>query len=57
MAAMKESTFQRLFNRLGNWFPVLLLASLAMLTYWLDSQVQNGGRGNERTGQDPDYFV
>lgn len=54
---MKDRYTQRLLNRLSSWFPVLLLASLAMLTYWLDAQVQNGGRGSGVGGQDPDYFV
>lgn len=54
---MKDPYTQRLLNRLSSWFPVLLLASLAMLTYWLDAQVQSGGRGNGARGQDPDYFV
>ena len=47
----------RLLNRLSSWFPVLLLASLAMLTYWLDAQVQSVGRGSGAAPQDPDYFL
>ena len=54
---MKDSTFARMVNRLSSWFPVVLLASLAMLTYWLDAQVQGGGRGAGSAAQDPDYFV
>lgn len=54
---MKDSYAQRLLNRLSTWFPVLLLASLAMLAYWLDAQVQGGGRGSAVAGQDPDYFL
>jgi lipopolysaccharide export system protein LptC len=54
---MKDPYTQRLLHRLSPWFPVLLLAALAMLTYWLDAQVQSGGRGNAAASQDPDYFV
>jgi lipopolysaccharide export system protein LptC len=54
---MKDPYTQRLLNRLSTWFPVLLLASLAMLTYWLDAQVQGGGRGSGVADQDPDYFL
>jgi lipopolysaccharide export system protein LptC len=57
VAAVKDSYAQRLLNRLSTWFPVFLLASLAMLTYWLDAQVQSGGRGSGVAGQNPDYFV
>jgi lipopolysaccharide export system protein LptC len=53
---MKDSYTQRFLNGLSKWFPVLLLASLAMLAYWLEAQVQGGGRGSA-TGRDPDYFV
>ena len=54
---MTDHYAQRLLNRFSAWFPVLLLASLAMLTYWLDSQVQSGGPGKGAAGPDPDYFV
>ena len=54
---MNDSYTQRLLNRLSTWFPVLLLASLAMLIYWLDSQVQGDGRAKAVAGQDPDYFL
>jgi lipopolysaccharide export system protein LptC len=54
---MKDSYIQRLLSRLSTWFPVLLLASLAMLTYWLDAQVQGGGRGAGAARQDPDFFL
>ena len=43
-------------QRLSTWFPVLLLAVLAMLTYWLDAQVQSGKRDSVAS-QYPDYFV
>jgi lipopolysaccharide export system protein LptC len=40
------------------YVPVLLLAGLAALTYWLDLRVQPGGRarGGE-SGRSPDYIV
>ncbi|MFO1317339.1 MAG: LPS export ABC transporter periplasmic protein LptC [Burkholderiales bacterium] len=47
-----------LVDRLTAWTPVLLLGSLAALTYWLDSQVQPPAPrrdGSER--HDPDIFV
>jgi lipopolysaccharide export system protein LptC len=54
---MKEPLVSRILSRLTNWFPVLLLASLAMLTYWLDSQVQRGDRGAAAARKDPDYYL
>jgi lipopolysaccharide export system protein LptC len=54
---MKDPYAQRLLDRLSAWFPVLLLAVLAMLTYWLDAQVQRGARSAAAAIQDPDYFV
>ena len=54
---MRDSFIRRTVSRLSNWFPVALLASLAMLTYWLDAQVQGGGRGARPAKQDPDYFL
>ena len=54
---MKESLIRRTANRASSWFPVLLLASLAMLTYWLDAQVQGPGRGARAQRADPDYFL
>ena len=54
---MRDSFVQRTISRLSNWFPVLLLATLAMLTYWLDAQVQNGGRGGRPATPEPDYFL
>ena len=40
------------------YVPMLLLAGLALLTYWLDQRVQPGGnaRGGD-TGRAPDYIV
>lgn len=54
---MKDSLLARSWNRTSNWFPVILLAVLAMLTYWLDSQVQSSGRGAMAGAKEPDYFV
>ena len=54
---MKDSLIARAANRLSNWFPVILLASLAMLTYWLDAQVHGDGRRPGAGAKEPDYFV
>jgi len=40
------------------YVPVLLLAGLALLTYWLDQRVQPGGRARSgEAGRTPDYIV
>lgn len=46
-------------DRLVSWFPVVALALLALLTYWLDQQVEAGWLGGKRppTGQEPDYYL
>jgi len=47
-----------LIDRWTAWSPVLLLAALAALTFWLDAQVQSNGtapRGDLR--HDPDIFI
>ena len=45
-------------DRLTNWSPVLLLGSLAALTYWLDAQVQPPqARRDGSARHDPDLFV
>ena len=45
-------------DRLGGWFPVLLMAALAALTFWLDRVVQPpAGPRPEAPASDPDYFV
>ena len=54
---MKETLIRRTINRASSWFPVVLLSSLAMLTYWLDAQVQNGGRAARTQKSDPDFFL
>ena len=54
---MKETLIRRTINRASSWFPVVLLSSLAMLTYWLDAQVQNGGRPARTQKSEPDYFL
>jgi lipopolysaccharide export system protein LptC len=46
------------FDRLVAWSPVLLLGSLAALTYWLDAQVQGPqDRRDGSTRHDPDVFL
>ena len=45
-------------DRLGAWFPLLLLAMLAGLTFWLDRVVQPQTIARERPlRHDPDYIV
>lgn len=45
-------------DRYSAWFPLLLLAVLAGLTFWLDRLVQPpAGAGIARTSQEPDYVV
>jgi lipopolysaccharide export system protein LptC len=47
-----------MIDRLGSWFPVLLLAALAGLTFWLDRVVQPpAGPRAEVAKNDPDYVV
>ena len=47
-----------LLDRLIGWTPVLLLGSLAALTYWLDAQVQPPApRRDGSTRHDPDLFL
>jgi len=46
------------FDRLTSWSPVLLLAGLAALTYWLDAQVQPPPPHRDgSTRHDPDLFL
>jgi lipopolysaccharide export system protein LptC len=45
-------------ERYGGWFPLLLVAALAALTFWLDRVVQPpSGPGPLATREDPDYIV
>lgn len=45
-------------ERLTAWFPLLLLAALAGLTFWLDSVVQPPGAAHGAAARhDPDYIV
>jgi lipopolysaccharide export system protein LptC len=47
-----------MMQRLGAWFPVVLLALMAALTIWLDRQVQPPeGTADGKTRHDPDYIV
>lgn len=45
-------------DRFGGWFPLLLLAVLAALTFWLDRVVQPpAGPRTVSPGSEPDYVV
>ncbi len=45
-------------ERVSAWFPLLLLASLALLTFWLDQAVRLPAIAGETAKRhDPDYFV
>ena len=45
-------------DRLVSWTPVLLLGSLAALTYWLDAQVQAPTRRADGSARhDPDLYI
>jgi len=44
-------------NRLSQIFPLLLLAVLATLTFWLDQAVEEGRKPDESVRQDPDFIV
>ena len=44
-------------NRLSHIFPLLLLAILATLTFWLDQAVQEGAQSAENERSDPDFIV
>jgi lipopolysaccharide export system protein LptC len=49
---------RNLLDRLTAWSPVLLLGSLAALTFWLDAQVQPQQPRRDGTSRhDPDLFV
>ena len=54
---MKEPLATRVLSRLTTWFPVMLLASLAGLTYWLDTQVQRGEHAPGDATKTPDYYL
>jgi len=44
-------------TRFSHYFPLLLLAILASLTFWLDQAVQQGATGSGAERHDPDYIV
>jgi lipopolysaccharide export system protein LptC len=49
---------RRIVDRLVAWSPVLLLGSLAALTYWLDAQIQSPAlRRDGTTRHDPDLYI
>jgi len=49
---------RRLLDRLTAWSPILLLGSLAALTFWLDAQIaQQPPRRDGSSRHDPDFYV
>jgi len=47
-----------MMQRFTAWFPVVLLAAVAVVTVWLDRQVQPPERASDgKTRHDPDYIV
>ena len=49
---------QRLLDRLISWSPLLLLASFAALTFWLNAQITGGAPKFDGSGRhDPDLFI
>src|SRR4051812_35765887 len=47
-----------MMQRFTAWFPVMLLAAFAALTFWLDRQVQPADyAGGGKARHDPDYIV
>lgn len=44
-------------TRFSQLFPLLLLAVLASLTFWLNQAVQQGEKGSAAERHDPDYFA
>jgi lipopolysaccharide export system protein LptC len=52
------ATLQERLERLAAWTPVFVLAGLAALTYWLDSQIDRNPRAADgRTRHDPDLVI
>lgn len=55
---MSVDRTQRLLDRLAAWSPMLLLAGLAALTWWLDAQVRAPAPAREKLAADaPDMFI
>jgi lipopolysaccharide export system protein LptC len=55
---MVDFASRRTLDRIVAWLPILLLAGLAALTWWLDSQVQDAGpRRDGNARHDPDLFA
>jgi lipopolysaccharide export system protein LptC len=55
---MMEFPSQRALDRVVAWMPILLLAMLAALTWWLDAQVQDAGpRRDGNARHDPDLYA
>lgn len=44
-------------SRILQWFPLLLLGALAILTFWIDQAAQNTLKPAEKARHDPDYIV
>jgi lipopolysaccharide export system protein LptC len=45
------------WGRLNQWFPIVLLAAVAGLTFWLDRQAQPPESRDGKMRHDPDYMV
>ena len=54
----RGDSVQRVLDRTAGWMPIVLLAALAALTWWLDAQItSDGNRGNGSQRHDPDLIV
>lgn len=51
------TTLRDRIHRWVSWSPLLFLAALAALTYWLDAQVQTPGTGRDASRHTPDLFI
>jgi len=55
---MEVRQTRRRIDRLVGWLPILLLGSLAALTYWLDAQVHDSGASRNGSGRhEADLFA
>jgi lipopolysaccharide export system protein LptC len=55
---MAMTTLRDRIHRWVSWSPLLFLAALAALTYWLDAQVQTPGTGRDALSRHtPDLFI
>lgn len=46
-----------MLERIGGWFPLLLVAALAAITFWLDRVVQPPPATRDASRNEPDYIV